>query len=196
MTDDVPKQAAEPEFDKRQLMKLAIELGPLVAFFAAYMATKDLYIATPVLMVSTLASLGASKWLLGHVPVMPIATAVLVLVFGGLTIWLQDPTFIKMKPTILYVTFAAVLIGGLSYGKLLLKLVLGEALHYTDEGWRQLTFRWSAFFLSLAVANELVWRNFSESAWVSFKTFGFLPITMAFAIIQFIAMKKYEAETK
>lgn len=196
MTDDAPRPAAEPEFDKRQLLKLAIELGPLVAFFAAYTLTKDLYVATPVLMASTLASLAASKWLLGHLPVMPVATAVLVVVFGGLTIWLHDPTFIKMKPTILYVLFASLLVGGLAYGKIFLKLVLGEALHYSDEGWRQLTYRWAAFFLALAIANELVWRNFSEPTWVSFKTFGFLPITMAFAILQFVLMKRYEIETK
>ena len=119
------------------------------------MATHDLYAATPVLMVSTLVSLAASKWLLGHVAVMPIVTAVLVCVFGGLTIYLKDPTFIKMKPTILYVAFAAALVGGLYFGKLFLKSVLGEAMKYSDEGWRQLTFRWAAFFLCLAVANEI-----------------------------------------
>ncbi len=152
--------------------------------------------ATPVLMVTTIASLAASKWLLGHVAAMPIVTAVLVCVFGGLTIWLKDPTFIKMKPTILYVLFAAALAGGLVYGKLFLKKVLGEAMHYSDEGWRKLTLRWAAFFVALAVANELIWRNFSEAAWVSFKTFGFLPITMAFAIAQFVLMKRYEIESK
>ncbi len=196
MTEIPQKPNAEPELDTRQLVKLAIELGPLVAFFAAYMLTHDLYVATPVLMVTTIASLAASKWLLGHVATMPIVTAVLVCVFGGLTIWLKDPTFIKMKPTILYVLFACALAGGLAYGKLFLKKVLGEAMHYSDEGWRTLTLRWAAFFVVLAVANELIWRNFSESAWVSFKTFGFLPITMAFAIGQFVLMKRYEIETK
>lgn len=196
MTDDGNKPKAEPELDKRQFLKLAIELGPLVAFFAAYMTTRDLYVATPVLMASTLASLAASKWLLGHVALMPIVTAVLVCVFGSMTIWLKDPTFIKMKPTILYLLFAAALGGGLFHGKLFLKKVLGEAMSYSDEGWRKLTLRWAAFFIALAVANELIWRNFSEAAWVGFKTFGFLPLTMAFAIAQFLLMKRYEAGAK
>ncbi|MGQ0671644.1 MAG: septation protein A [Hyphomicrobium sp.] len=195
MTDDGNKPRAEPEFDRRQLIKLAIELGPLIAFFIAYMKA-DLITATGVLMATTLASLVASKILLGHVATMPIVTAVLVCVFGALTVWLQDATFIKMKPTILYLMFAGALAGGLLLGKLFLKLVLGEAMKYSDEGWRILTWRWAAFFVFLAVANEAVWRNFSETTWVSFKTFGFLPLTMAFAIAQFILMKTYETEAK
>lgn len=193
MTDESKPKPEEPEVDKRQLVKLAIELGPLIAFFLTYMKT-DLFVATGVLMAATLASLAASKILLGHIAAMPVVTAVLVCVFGTLTVWLQDPTFIKVKPTILYVLFAAALVGGLAFGQLFLKTLLGEAMSYTDEGWRKLTFRWALFFLVLAAANELVWRNFSEQAWVSFKTFGFLPITMAFAIVQFILMKRYEVE--
>lgn len=191
MSDEAKTGPEEPELDRRQLIKLAIELGPLVAFFLAYMKT-DLFVATGVLMAATLASLAASKVFLGHVAVMPIVTAVLVFVFGTLTVWLQDPTFIKIKPTILYIMFAAALAGGLAFGKLFLKILLGEAIRYSDEGWRKLTMRWALFFIALAIANELVWRNFSEETWVSFKTFGFLPLTMAFAISQFIAMKSYE----
>jgi intracellular septation protein len=183
----------EPEIDKRQLIKLAIELGPLIAFFLTYTWT-DLITATIVLIVATLASLAASRVVLGHVAAMPIVTAVLVCVFGGLTIWLQDATFIKMKPTILYLLFAAALGAGLLFDKPLLKTVLGEAMAYTPEGWRKLTLRWIGFFVVLAILNELIWRNFSESAWVSFKTFGFLPLTMVFAISQFLMMKKFEIE--
>jgi intracellular septation protein len=183
----------EPEIDKRQLIKLAIELGPLIAFFLTYTWT-DLITATIVLIVATLASLAASRVVLGHVAAMPIVTAVLVCVFGGLTIWLQDATFIKMKPTILYLLFAAALGAGLLFDRPLLKTVLGEAMAYTPEGWRKLTLRWIGFFVVLAILNELIWRNFSESAWVSFKTFGFLPLTMVFAISQFLMMKKFEIE--
>lgn len=193
MSETPTPPGTEPEFDKRQLIKLAIELGPLVAFFVTYTRT-DLITATVVLIGATLASLVASKTLLGHVAAMPIVTAVLVCVFGGLTIWLQDATFIKMKPTILYLLFAAALGAGLMFDKPFLKTVLGEAMSYTAEGWRKLTLRWMGFFVVLAVLNELIWRNFSESAWVAFKTFGLLPLTMGFAIAQFLLMKRYETE--
>ncbi|MEQ1924337.1 MAG: septation protein A, partial [Pyrinomonadaceae bacterium] len=147
---------------------------------------------TAVLMGATLLSLLASRVLLGHVAAMPIVTAVLVCVFGGLTVWLQDPQFIKMKPTILYLLFSAVLLGGLLAGKILLKKVFGEAFQITDEGWKQLTVRWAVFFVFLAITNEIVWRTFSEQTWVNFKVFGFLPLTLVFAIAQMRLIKRNE----
>ena len=167
----------------------------LVAFFVTYMRS-DIITATGVLMAATVLSLAASRYVLGHVAMMPIVTAVLVCVFGALTVWLQDPSFIKMKPTILYVLFAGVLFGGLLAGKLFLKTVFGEAFQITEEGWRKLTVRWACFFISLALANELIWRNFPEETWVNFKVFGFLPLTMAFAVAQLGLIKRYDIVKK
>ena len=185
----------EPGFDRRQLVKLAIEMGPLFAFLVAY-SKSDIITATAVLMAATLLSLAVSRVYLGHVATMPIVTAVLVCIFGGLTVYLQDPQFIKMKPTILYLLCAGVLMGGLAFGKYLIKHVFGEAFHITDEGWRRLTLRWGFFFIALALLNEVVWRNFSEPAWVNFKVFGFLPLTMVFAVAQLGLIKRYDASTK
>ena len=154
--------------------KLMIELGPLLAFFAAWFLA-DIFWATGVLMAATLVSVVASKLLLGRVSPVIIATAVLVVVFGSLTFWFGDAHFIKMKPTIINLLFAGVLLGGLLTGRPLLKLLFGEAFNLTEEGWRKLTLRWMLFFVVMAVVNEIVWRNFSEATWVNFKVFGILP---------------------
>jgi intracellular septation protein len=107
-----------------------------------------------------------------------------VVVFGGLTLWLQNETFIKLKPTIIYVLFAVVLLGGLAFGKSLLGYVFDAVFKLTDEGWRKLTLRWGLFFVVLAVLNEIVWRSVSTDTWVTFKVFGFLPLTFLFALAQ------------
>ena len=127
---------------------------------------------------------------------MPMVTAVLVVVFGGLTFWLDDPRFIKIKPTIINLLFAGVLFGGLLTGRPLLKLLFGEAFRLTEEGWRKLSVRWALFFLALAVLNEIVWRNFSEAAWVNFKVFGILPLTIVFAMAQIGLIKRYEPKSE
>jgi intracellular septation protein len=187
-----PEQEQKQEPPPPSLAKLAIELGPLLAFFLVN-AKWGLMTATAVLMVTTVVSLVASRVVLGHVATMPIVTAVVVLVFGALTLWLDDKDFIKLKPTIVYGLMAAVLGGGLLFGRSLLSHVLGEALRLTDEGWRKLTLRWALFFLAMAVLNEVVWRTVSDDTWVAFKVFGFLPITMAFAIAQVGLMKRHAA---
>jgi intracellular septation protein len=175
--------------------KLMIELGPLLAFFAAWFLA-DIFWATGVLMAATLVSVIASKVLLGRVSPVIIATAVLVVVFGGLTFWFGDAHFIKMKPTIINLLFAGVLLGGLLTGRPLLKLMFGEAFNLTEEGWRKLTLRWMAFFVVMAVLNEIVWRNFSEAAWVNFKVFGILPLTLIFAMSQIGLIKRYEPKAE
>jgi intracellular septation protein len=126
---------------------------------------------------------------------MPVVTAVLVVVFGGLTFWLDDPRFIKIKPTIINLLFAGVLIGGLITRRPLLKMLFGEAFNLTEEGWRKLSVRWTLFFLVLAALNEVVWRNYSEAAWVNFKVFGILPLTLVFAMAQIGLIKRHEANT-
>jgi intracellular septation protein len=173
------------------MLKLLIEVGPLVAFFAAY-GRAGIYWATGILMVATVVALLASWRLLGKVSAVPVVTAVLVVIFGGLTFALDDPRFIKMKPTMINVVFAIVLVVGVAMGKSPLKLMLGEAFSLTAEGWKVLSYRWAGFFLVLAVANEVVWRNFSESAWVNFKVFGILPLTFLFAMAQIGVIRRYE----
>jgi len=175
------------------LVKLLIELGPLLAFFLVY-SRAGIYWATGVLMVTAVIALIASRMLLGRILAVPVVTAVLVVVFGGLTFWLDDPRFIKIKPTIINLLFAGVLLAGLVMRRPLLKLLLGEAFNLTEEGWRKLSVRWALFFLALAVLNELVWRNFSEGVWVNFKVFGILPLTLLFAMAQIGVIRRHEAK--
>lgn len=193
MTDQQTKPVGAPGAPN-PMLKLLIEVGPLVAFFAAY-GRAGIYWATGVLMIATLIALLASWRLLGKVSAVPVVTAVLVVVFGGLTFALDDPRFIKMKPTIINVVFAAVLLIGVAMGKSPLKLMLGEAFSLTADGWKILSYRWAGFFLALAAANEVVWRNFSESAWVNFKVFGILPLTFLFAMAQIGVIRRYEDKT-
>ena len=131
-----------------------------------------------------------------HLPVMPLVTAIIVVVFGGLTLALQNETFIKLKPTIIYVLFGAVLLGGLAFRKPLLGMVFDSVFHLTEEGWRKLTLRWALFFLALAVLNEIVWRTQSTDTWVSFKVFGVVPLTFLFAALQYPLLTKYAAPEK
>jgi intracellular septation protein len=179
----------------RPFLKLLIELGPLVAFFLVY-SRAGIYWATGVLMVATVLSLVASRTIFGRLLAMPVVTAVLVVVFGGLTFWLDDPRFIKIKPTIINLLFAGVLIGGLITRRPLLKMLFGEAFNLTEEGWRKLSVRWTLFFLVLAALNEVVWRNFSEAAWVNFKVFGILPLTLVFAMSQIGLIKRHEPKAE
>ncbi len=178
-----------------QALKLAIELGPLLIFFAANYAA-GIYAATGAFMVATLVALAAAWWLFHKVPIMPIVSGVVVLVFGGLTLYLQDETFIKLKPTIVYVTFAVLLAGGYLMKKPLLALLFGPMFNLTHEGWQKLTIRWIVFFVAMAILNEFMWRNFSTDTWVSFKAFGFLPITFAFAMAQLPLMQRYALPEK
>jgi intracellular septation protein len=178
----------------KPLLKLLIELGPLLVFFLVY-SRAGIYWATGVLMVATVVSLIASWSLLGRLLAMPVVTAVLVVVFGGLTFLLDDPRFIMVKPTIINLGFAGVLFGGLVMRRPLLKMLFGEAFNLTEEGWRKLSVRWALFFLTLAGLNEVVWRNFSEGTWVNFKVFGILPLTLVFAMAQIGLIKRHEAKT-
>lgn len=191
---DQPVKPAGATAPPSPMLKLLIEVGPLVAFFAAY-GKAGIYWATGVLMAATVIALVASWRLLGKVSAVPIVTAVLVVVFGGLTFALDDPRFIKMKPTMINLVFAVVLVVGVAMGKSPLKLMLGEAFSLTAQGWKILSYRWAAFFIVLAVANEVVWRNFSEAAWVNFKVFGILPLTFVFAMAQIGVIRRHEDKT-
>jgi intracellular septation protein len=196
MSDDNKVVAAEnaPVFDRKQLIKLVVEFGPLLVFFVAN-SRFGIYTGTGAFMVATIISLIASWTLLGRIAVMPLITSVFVLVFGGLTLWLQDDHFIKIKPTIVNGLFAGILFGGLLMGRLFLKIVFGEVMRLSEDGWRILTLRWALFFVFLAGLNEVMWRFFSTDTWVAFKVFGIMPITFVFALCQIGLLKKYEDTT-
>ncbi len=185
--------AAATRPPQHPLVRLAIELGPLLIFFFAN-ARWNIYVGTAAFMAAIAVSFSISLWMERRVPVMPLVTAVVVLVFGGLTLFLHDEVFIKLKPTILYSLFAAVLVFGLVTGRNFLQIVLGSVLQVDARGWRILTIRWAIFFVAMAVVNELVWRNFSTDTWVSFKLFGFLPLTFAFSLAQVPLLNRHQIE--
>ena len=194
MTEPTPTQTApaKPKRPKQNpAIKLALEMGPLVLFFLTN-AKFGIFIATGVLMVGVVAALAASWLLTRHVPIMPLVTAVAVLVFGGLTFIFQDELFIKMKPTIVNTIFGSVLLIALAMGKPLLPVVLDSVMRLTETGWKILTLRWGLFFFVLAGINEVVWRTQTTDFWVSFKVFGTMPITVVFALAQIPLMMKYE----
>jgi len=207
---------AAPKPQLNPTIKLALDIGPLLLFFLANarpglfepwlrpiipaaVATGEragIFVATAVFMVAILAALAISYALTRRLPVMALVSAVVVLVFGGLTLMLQDELFIKLKPTIIYLLFAGVLAAGLLFNKPLLAMVFDQMFHLTEEGWRKLTVRWTLFFVALAVLNEIVWRTQSTDTWVTFKVFGVLPLTFVFAALQYPLLVKYDASTK
>ncbi len=202
---------AKPQLNP--VVKLVLDLGPLLLFFfvnsrPALFAPllkpflpealltgehAGIFTATGIFIPAVLLALAVGYALTRHLPLMPLITAVVVVVFGGLTLILQNETFIKLKPTIIYVLFGGVLIGGLAFGKSLLGLVFDSVFHLTDEGWRKLTLRWALFFFALAVLNEVVWRTQSTDTWVAFKVFGVVPLTFVFAALQYPLLQKYAA---
>jgi len=184
-----------PKKQLNSMLKLALDIGPLVLFFAAN-SKFGIYVATGSFMVAVLIALAVSYALTRHIAIMPVVTAVIVLVFGGLTLILHDDLFIKLKPTIIYVLFGGTLLVGLALGKPLLGLLFESVFHLTEEGWRKLTWRWALFFILLAVVNEIVWRTQTTDFWVSFKLFGVVPLTFLFGALQYPLLVKYNADKK
>jgi intracellular septation protein len=175
----------------RRLYATALELGPLVLFFAAN-AKWGIFIGTGVFIVATAIALPCYRWMEGRWPVMPMVGGFFVLVFGGLTIWLQDETFIKLKPTIVNCLFGAILGGGLLlFDRPLLKPIFGTAFQLTEEGWRKLTLRWCLFFFVLAAVNEVMWRGFSTDTWIASKMFLSFPLTLVFAFLQVPLLRRH-----
>ena len=195
MTED----AKQDEFNWREmqpaLTKLALELGPLVVFFIAN-ARADIFAATAWFMGAMVVSLLLSWLLLHKIAVMPLVTAAVVLVFGGLTLALKDDTFIKMKPTVVNALFAAVLLGGLLFKQSLLRFVFGDVYKLKPAGWTILTLRWGLFFVVFAVLNEVVWRNFPTDFWVAFKVWATMPLTVIFAMFQLPVLTKYAPDAE
>jgi intracellular septation protein len=165
------------------LVKLAIDLGPLLMFFAVNMAA-GIFWATGAFMVAFFISMGAGYFIERRLEPMPLFTGFIVLVFGGLTLWLHDDTFIKLKPTILYGAFSVILFGGLATGRPLIRIMFERAFQLTDEGWRKLTLRWGFFFAGLAILNEIVRHFATTPQWASFKVFGILPLIFLFTLAQ------------
>jgi intracellular septation protein len=207
-------KAKKPQLNP--VLKLGLDLGPLLLFFLANSRPAlflplvspilpadigpdgrvGIFVATAVFMVAVVLALGVSYALTRHLPAMPLITAAIVLVFGSLTLLLHDEHFIKVKPTIIYVLFGVVLLSGLALGKPLLGMVFDSVFHLTEEGWRKLTLRWALFFFVLAILNEIVWRSQSTDVWVNFKVFGVVPLTFVFAALQYPLLAKYAAPEK
>jgi intracellular septation protein len=193
-----PNALTPAERKLNPILKLVLEIGPLILFFLAnargekiaekYPAVAALggaiFFATATFIVATVLALIVSLALTRRLPLMPFVTAIVVVIFGGLTLWLKNDTFIKLKPTIIYCLFGGVLLGGLAFGKSFIGYVFDSVFRLTDEGWRKLTLRWGLFFLGLAVLNEIVRHYATTDQWVTFKVFGVLPLTMIFAVAQ------------
>ena len=211
MTLEAPPNTPEAEAERKQLnpfLKIALEMGPLILFFVANARGEQvaaawplvaslggpIFFATATFIVTTLIALAVSFALTRHLPMMPFVTAIVVVVFGGLTLWLHDETFIKLKPTIIYVLFGGTLIGGLFFGKSFLGYIFDSVFRLTDEGWRKLTIRWGLFFFALAILNEIVWRTVSTDTWVSFKVFAIVPLTFVFALAQMPLVNRYSLD--
>ncbi len=175
------------------MLKLALEMGPLAVFFGAN-AYFGIFPGTAAFMAATIVALGLSYAIARTVPVMPLVTAVFVVIFGGLTLYLADETFIKLKPTIVNLMFAAILFAGLVTGRLFIKLVLEAAFQLTERGWILLTRAWIGFFLLLAGLNEIVWRNVSTDTWVNFKAFGIMPLTLLFSFAMLPIILRYSIQ--
>jgi len=175
------------------MLKLALDLGPLAAFIIAYLAS-NIFVATGVLMGATVVALVASYVITRHIAVMPVVTAIVILVFGSLTLFLHNDTFIKLKPTIIYLLFTATLLGGYLLNKPLLAIVFDSSFHLTEEGWRKLTLRWAAFFLVMAVINEVVRQTQTTNFWFNFKAYAFPAMTFVYAALQYPLLTKYASD--
>lgn len=176
-------------------LKPAVEYGPLAVFVAVYFA-QGLMPATVALMIATVIGLALSWAVERKLPLMPLVTAAIVVVFGGLTLWLNDEAFIKMKPTIIYALFAALILGGMALGKSVLKKVLGHAVSMDEAGWRKLSLRVGLFFIAMAAANEVVRHVLSTDHWVLWKMPGSLIITLAFMLAQGPLILRHQVDEK
>ena len=206
-----PRESARPPLNPG--LKLVLELGPLMVFFLAnnkpdwfrpllarFLSPElisgergGIFTATAAFMIAMLISLGLMWHLARTLPVMPVVSGIVVLVFGGLTLYLQDDLFIKLKPTIVNSLFGAALLGGLAFGKPLLPYVLDSVFKLNAEGWKKLTFRWGIFFFILAALNEIVWRTQTTDFWVGFKVWAVMPLTMIFAMAQIGLINRHAA---
>jgi intracellular septation protein len=197
-------------------LKFALEFGPLLIFFVGIMRGgwlagmfpvlarlgEPIFIATALFVVATLISLLVT-WVLTHtIPIMPLVSGVVVIIFGGLSLWFHNDTFIKMKPTIVYTLIGCVLLGGLAFGRSFIGYLFDQAFRLDAEGWRKLTFRWALFFLFCAMLNEIVWRGLAaaypkelaDEYWATFKIFGFTGLTFVFVLSQMPLIERHSLD--
>ena len=184
-------------------LNAAIEYGPLAVFLVTYFVgnrylddTGAIMLGTAAIMAATIVALSVAWIVQRRVPKVPLISGVLLMVFGGLTLWLQDPVFFKMKPTIVYLLFSAVLLGGLAMRRPLLKPLLGKAWQLDDTGWRKLTLRFGLFFMAMAGLNELVWRTQTTDFWVSYKVFGTMGLILVFTMTQVGLIHRHQIRTE
>ena len=174
----------------KPLIKLITEVGPLAVFFIGN-SKFGIFPATAAFMVATAIAIPISWKIEGKLPIMPIIIGVFVVFFGSLTLIFQDPTFIKIKPTIVNIVFAAgLIISRTFFQKNVLKIIFNKAFNLTERGWRVLNIRWSFFFIFLAILNEIVWRNYSTEIWISFKLWGIMPLTIVWTLAQMPLVSK------
>ena len=178
----------------KSFLKFITDFGPLLIFFTIYYKSdNNLSAAIPPLIISTLIAVAIMYFVEKKIPYVPLIGAVVISLFGGLTLYFNNPIFIYMKPTIVNLIFAAILlISNLHFNKNYLKLFLKTAFQLNDEGWKKLNFRWAYFFIFLAILNEVVWRTQPETTWVNFKVWGMLPITIIFTAMQMPLINKYK----
>lgn len=192
MTNEVALNEAKANSEPGTGLRLAIDLGPLLVYLAAWWMTKDVVLSTAIFMAATAVAIAVSWFTTRKISTMLLFSGAMVLVFGGLTVWLQDATFIQMKPTIYYLMVAAILGFGLFTGRPTLKLVLGHAYPgLSDLGWHRLTRNWALFFVVMAAVNELVWRTTSMDFWLGYKLWGAMPVTLLFAFANVPMMMKH-----
>jgi intracellular septation protein len=178
----------------RSLIKFITDFGPLLVFLSFYYNNdKNLKVAIPPFIVATLIALIVVWILEKKIPMVPLLGGILITLFGGLTIYFDNPVFIYVKPTIINILFALALLFGKFFTKEpILKKMLGKSIQLSDEGWKILNYRWMYFFFSLAILNEFIWRTQSEEFWVNFKVWGILPLTFIFTAFQISIIKKHK----
>jgi intracellular septation protein len=178
----------------KSFLKFITDFGPLLIFFTIYYKSgNNLSIAIPPLIISTLIAVAIMYFVEKKIPFVPLIGAIVISLFGGLTLYFDNPIFIYMKPTIVNIIFAGILIvSNIYFNKNFLKLFLQTAFQLNDEGWKKLNFRWAYFFIFLAILNEIVWRTQPETTWVNFKVWGMLPITIIFTAMQLPLINKYK----
>jgi len=196
MADTLKEKTPDSETPVNPWSKIFREFAPLLIFFVTYKFT-DIYVATGVFMVTMVIAMVMAWRIDKHIPLMLKVTFVIVMISGTLTIGLNDPRFVYMKPTIINGFFAFMLALGMARGKSYLQLVMEAGLpDLKDAGWKILTRNWMVFFIFMAVINEIVWRNFSEDTWMTFKVWGFIPLTIIFAMAQTPIIIKYSPPQK
>tara|TARA_B100001142_G_scaffold321586_1_gene368489 strand:- start:380 stop:925 length:546 start_codon:yes stop_codon:yes gene_type:complete len=178
----------------KSFLKFITDFGPLLIFFTIYYKSgNNLSAAIPPLIIATLIAVTIMYFVEKKIPYVPLIGAIVISLFGGLTLYFDNPIFIYMKPTIVNIIFAVILIiSNIYFNKNFLKLFLQTAFQLNDEGWKKLNFRWAYFFIFLAILNEIVWRTQPEATWVNFKVWGMLPITIIFTGMQMPLINKYK----